>query len=1038
MPSILAAWPTELSLHLRYLSPWATAAWFAGLAALVLLIGYRSLRWLGPAKQWSIIGFRLVLLYLLMLILAGAEAVRRSDDVEVVVLRDVSASTEAVPTPAKQPLETVTDNALRQSAKDKPAADRLGVVSFDASAWVDSLPSPAVRLDARPVRNPESGTDLAAAMRLGMVCFRGDAMKRMVLISDGNGTQGNLESAISAAVGAKVPVDVVPMQYAIADEVMAERLVAPVWRRQGEPFRLDVVLRSAGAKPVSGHLELTHQGLPIDLDPSTPGLQNALPATLKQGVNVLHVTVPPAAGDGVHRFKAMFVVDGGGDTLTGNNTVEAFTFVRGKGRALYVDNYPAGTGQELLDALRQDGLGIEAADHISPDRFPNDLITLQSYDTVILANVPRGPGGISDEQGQLLVRYVKDTGGGLLMIGGPESFGAGGWQGSELEKALPVLLQPPAERALPSGALVLVIDHSGSMRGFMDPANSVYKMEAAKQSALLAAKTLLPGDQLGVVQFDSEPEWVVPLGPYRADAAEKIKQIEPAGGTDIYPALDLAEAQLAGIAKSQAATKHIVLLTDGQSADGDYAGVIARMKRHGITLSTIAVGGDADTKLLADLAKKGGGRTYVVNDPTKLKQVFIREASTVRRSLIQEPENGVTVAQTPYAPDLLASLAGQAFPKLGGMVLTGQKKDPQVQTALVSTTKFKDPILASWQVGLGKVTVFTGDATRKWSADLIASSMYNKLWTQLVRQVARAPMSGEFDLRIEREGGESKIVVEALGEGGATNGLSIAGTVAGPNPDKPSSDLRLAQVGPGRYEAKFPTPDAGAYVSALQYRGPNGAAGTLLAGTVADNAIERRDLTSNQTQLEEIARRTGGRVLPAIGKADRYDLFNRDGLAPALAYLPLNWLLIPLAAAMLIADVAVRRLQIDRAALAAASQGVGNFVRSFTTVKKSEGTQAVDALRKVREQSETAAAPPPTSTAAATTAAVVKDRAKAKFEPQSTAGGDLKAALQRSPLADAKSSPAAPPPAQTDKADTTSSLLAAKRRAQQKMNEQSE
>jgi hypothetical protein len=272
-------------------------------------------------------------------------------------------------------------------------------------------------------------------------------MKRLVLVSDGNATQGNLESAITAAVGAKVPVDVVPMQYAIGEEVMAERLVAPVWRRQGEPFRLDVVLRSAGAKPVSGHLELTHQGLPIDLDPAAPGLQNAMPATLKQGVNVLHVTVPPAAGDGVHRFKASFIVDGGGDTLTGNNTVEAFTFVRGKGRALYVDNYPRGAGQDLLDALRQDGVGIEDADHITPDRFPNDLLALQSYDTVILANVPRGPGGISDEQGQLLVRYVKDTGGGLLMIGGPDAFGAGGWQGSELEKALPVLLQPPAERA---------------------------------------------------------------------------------------------------------------------------------------------------------------------------------------------------------------------------------------------------------------------------------------------------------------------------------------------------------------------------------------------------------------------------------------------------------------------------------------------------------------------------------------------------------------------------------------------------------------
>ena len=1049
MPSVLAAWPMELSLHLRYLTPLATAGWFAGLAAVTIFIGWTSLKWLGPARQWSIIGFRLVLLYCLVLILAGAEAVRTSRDLEVVVLRDVSASTEAVPTPDKQPLETVTDNALRQSVGTKPAADRLGVVGFDASAWVDSLPQPVLRLDARSVRNPESGTDLAAAIRLGMVCFRGDAMKKLVLVSDGNATQGNLDAALAAAVGAKVPIDVVPMRYIIRDEVMVDRLIGPVWRRQGEPFRLDAIIRSAGAKPVSGHLEVTHQGLPIDLDPATPGLQSEMPATLHQGTNVLHVTVPPSTTDGVHRFKATFVVDRKdgqpvGDTLPGNNSSESFTFVRGKGRILYVDNYPGGEGQELLAALRQDGVGIDDADHITPDRFPSQMIDLQSYDAIILANVPRGPGGISDEQGQLLASYVKDTGGGLLIVGGPDALGAGGWQGSELEKVMPVNLEIPAERALPSGALVLVIDHSGSMAGSIDAQGSQNKMDAAKQSAILAIKTMLPGDYLGVIQFDSEPEWVLNLGPNRGNGAEAVKTIEPAGGTDIYPALDKAEIELARLSPRQAATKHILLLTDGQSNDGDYAGAIARMKQHKITLSTIAVGGDADTKLLADLAQKGGGRTYVVNDPTKLTQVFLREARTIKRSLIQEPDGGIAVAQTPVAAELLAGLAGQAFPRLGGMVLTSRKQDPQVQTALISTTKFHDPILASWQIGLGRVAVFTGDATRRWSANLVGSTMYDKLWTQLVRTVSRAPMSGDFDMRIERDGNQSKIVVEALADRGAMNGLSIAGTVAGPNPDRPPGELRLAQTGPGRYEQKFATPDGGAYVTALQYRGPNGQRGTLLAGLTADDAPERRDLTSNDTQLEEIARRTGGKVLAAIGSADHYELFDREGLAPAQAFLPLNWLLLPLAATLLILDVAIRRLQIDRAALTAAWQGAGNLVRSFTTVKKSDGTQAVDALRKVREQGETqatSAAARASAAPAVSSVAALKERAKAKFDAKTAVRGDIgqvvggakNQPLSRPGTAASSSSPSTPG---EKSADTTGSLLAAKRRAQDKMNEQ--
>ena len=622
MPFPLAVWPTEFSLHLRYLTAWQASGYFAVLAAVVVLIGWRSLKWLGPTRQWSIIGFRLVLLYVLVMVLAGVEAVRQSDDLEVVVVRDVSASTEAVKFTGNKPPETATDETLRETAKTKPPADRIGVVGFDASAWVESLPQAQLHQGNRAVRSPESGTDVAAALRLGMVCFRGDAMKRLVLLSDGNATQGNLDSALEAAKGANVPVDVVPLHYSIRDEVMVDRVVGPVWRRQGEPFHLDVILRSAGANPVSGRLEVTHQGLPIDLDLTKPGIQSAMPATLKPGTNVIHVTVPPSSTDGVHRFKATFVVDSGNkdaDTLAGNNSGESFTFVRGRGRVLYVDNTPQGAGDVLLQALRADGVGVEDADHITPDRFPNALLDLQSYDAVILANVPRGLGGISDEQGQILSRYVHDTGGGLLIIGGPDAFGAGGWQNSELEKVMPVSLEIPAERALPSGAFVIVIDRSGSMGAGMGGTD---KLSAAKQSALLASKAMLPGDYLGVIAFDSAPSWEYQLSPNRGAAADAIRNITFGGGTDIFPAIDEAEKALAKLTPAQAATKHILLLTDGQSDPSRFPEVVARMKANKITLSTIAVGGDADTTTLQNLATQAGGRMYPVDDPTKLTQVF--------------------------------------------------------------------------------------------------------------------------------------------------------------------------------------------------------------------------------------------------------------------------------------------------------------------------------------------------------------------------------------------------------------------------------
>lgn len=1033
MPNLLAVFNFgAYAIHLRYLTFTQAAGLFAVLAGLAIFMGYRALRWLGPGRQWTIIGFRVGLLYLLVMLLAGAEAVRSSHDLEVVVLRDVSASTDAVQLPAKQTVEEVVDAALRKSTQDKPPADRIGQVAFDAQARVESLPQEQLHLDARSIHDPEGGTDIAAALRLGLACFRGDAMKRLVLMSDGNATQGDLDTALDTAAAAHVPVDVVPLDYAIADEVMIDRFVAPVWRRQGEPFHLDVVLRSSGTRPVRGRLSVTHQGIPIDLDPDQPGIQGSMAVTLHSGTNVVHVTIPPTQSDGLQRFRAHFDVDGPGDTLPGNNSAEAFTFVRGRGRVLYVDNYPPGEGDDLLRALRGDGVGIRDEDRILPSQFPTQLIDLQSYDAVILANVPHGPGGLQEQQAQLLARYVRDTGGGLLDIGGPDALGAGGWQGSELEKVLPVNLDVPSERALPAGALMIVIDHSGSMGDRLSTGNAL-KMQAADEAAVLAVKTMMPGDYLGVLAFDSQPTWIVPLtNNYSVNSAvNSIRQIGPAGGTDIFPALEQAANAVIDLPAHAAAVRHVILLTDGQSPPGDYPSLIARMRAAKVTLSTIAVGADADKNLLDMLAKAGGGHMYVVDDPKKLTQVFIREARTIRRSLIQEPPGGIGIAQTPAATELLPGLVGQALPKLSGMVLSSRKPDPQVQDELVAANKFKDPILSSWQIGLGRVAVFTGDATRRWSAGWIASGQFEKFWTQLLRGVSRAPMSGDFDVQTVRDGSQTKLIVEALADRGAMNGLTIAGSVAGPNADREPVPVHLSQTGPGRYEATVNTPDAGTYVTALQYQGPAGERGTLLAGLSAVDAPERRDLTSDDARLIAIARRTGGRVLSPLGGAESYDLFDRTGLEPAQAFLPLTPYLLPLAIAMLLLDVAVRRLQIDRPALAALGSRLANLVRGFTVPGPARSTDALGALRKVRERTEPTdrqPSPPPAFDLASLEPKRSAPHRPGASGPSITAGATKPVVVRQSPPAP---KPTAPQPG-------LGGLLEAKRRAQQKMKQQTD
>src|SRR6185436_225658 len=137
-----------------------------------------------------------------------------------------------------------------------------------------------------------------------------------------------------------------------------------------------------------------------------------------------------------------------GDTLTQNNGADAFTFVRGKGKVLMISNVPENGDQILRKALADQGIKLDP-ERRTVDQFPRSLIEMQNYDAIVLCNIPRGAGGLGEDEQKMLANYVHDMGGGLVMIGGDESFGAGGWQGSKLEEVLPVNMDIPAQRQMP-------------------------------------------------------------------------------------------------------------------------------------------------------------------------------------------------------------------------------------------------------------------------------------------------------------------------------------------------------------------------------------------------------------------------------------------------------------------------------------------------------------------------------------------------------------------------------------------------------------
>ena len=1030
-----------MPLRLEYFSGWVALLLFVALALPIVALGQHSLAGLGTLRKWVAICLRLLVLLLLILILGGIRLQKQAKDVEVMVLRDISESTGNVQAyPGKTLQGSIDDYLTDIDDHHKPAADRMGEISFQQDALIDSLPNTHLSLESKSIRGAGTGTDIAAAVQLGLATLSQDAMHRLLLVSDGNANLGDTQAAVAAAVSQHVPIDVMPLHYDIQHEVLMDRFVAPTWKRENEPFTLDIILQSKNTAPVTGKLTVLHQGVPMKIDPDHPDA-TALNVTLQPGLNPFHVRVPPLQSQGVHQFHASFDPDPGASrdlvsTIISNKSADAFTFVRGRGQILYVDNVETpGGGNLLFNALNSEGVQITPQNHITPDQFPSALVQLQNYDAIILANVPYGPGGLSEDQQHNLATYVHDMGGGLLMIGGPDTFGAGGWQGRKLEEVLPVNMDIPAQRQIPKGALVLVMHACEAPDGNY----------LGEQCAIKAIETLSAMDDIGIVSWSwngGGSQWDFPLAP-KGDGSKPTAAAKAMQMADMMSFEDCMSVTLygsgtsRGIKDSDARQKHVIIISDGDP-QAPSVELIKAYQAAKVSVSTVTVyphmgGADGLPPEMKHIADELHGKAYgpITGNLSQVPQIFVKEATVVRRSLITEDDNGIPLKRTPSSSDMIKGLTG--LPPVRGMVLTSRKNNPQIDMPLVAG-KNNDPMLATWQTGLGRAAVYTSDATNLWGSYWIASPDYSKFFSQVVRGVARPPMSNLFDINTTQSGGVGHVTVTALDpNSGFQNFLNIAGKVAGPDPDKAPTDVRLVQTGPGRYEGTFNTPDPGTYVAAMQYRGnpgPNGEpgpSGMLLGGLAMNDAPEQRDLTSNDAALADIAGRTGGRVLPAFDPANA-DLFDRVGLAPAIAPLPIWQTLLPILAALILLDVACRRIAWDAAALRRYAGFATGAVRNFTnTTRTVETRNTLDALQRVRTGETPADLPKPAPPAT---------RAAAKFQPPPTPTGSPTDITQSLGGATAEPTPPPPPkPAPPQSGGGMGSLMEAKRRAQQQIRD---
>lgn len=882
--------------------------WLVLLAVPFAVLGWR---WFTSMSRWrraSAVVLRSTLIALIAVMLAGASSVRTSEEMAVIIIADVSESVERF---AKLGVDEATGRELasseamarwiRSATGGRGADDLVAVVAFDGQSVAVRSPTSGELEDLRLDLTVAEGTDIAGAIELAEAMVPPGAARRFVLMTDGNETSGDAlataREMVARAGGTPTPIDVVPIEYEVRGEVMIEAVDLPPQASAGATVALRVVLVST--EETSGTLELLYEGDAVDINGPARGTGRRV--ALKPGRNV--IVVPVTLGERtVHRFEPIFVPDEDtADTLRENNRAETFTVTPGDGAVLLVTgiNAPSGSSSALKGVLRRAGVNVR---EVNPGEVGPDLLSLQPYGLIVLNNVP------SEEMPRpmhgLLADYVTDLGGGLVMVGGEDSFGAGGWHGTDLEPVLPVRLDLPEQIIRPSAAVMIVLDSSGSM-GRPVAGTMRTKQEIANEGAALAIETLDTTDLVGVMSFDSMHRDVVPLG-RNSDpeaSAKRVRGIFPNGGTNMYPALRAAMDKLNAV---EADVKHVILLSDGRSQGDPSSGVeTARaIASLGMSVSTIAVGDGADDETLARIAASGGGQFYDVVNPAILPRIFLREVRVVRKPLIRE---GRFTPQRVSTGNALAGALPEGMPPLFGLVLTQPRDDPKVSNVL--TTSEGEPVLASWFVGRGQAVAFTSDASR-WAREWIGWPGFESMWTTIARTVARPPTESSSELITQVTGDTLEITYEALTrEGEPMGALNVSGTVYAP--DGTRTEVRLRQSGPGLYTASVPAKNKGNYVVALAPSQRDRRLPPVIGGTSRAAGPEFMSLRSNTQKVRAIAEATGGRVL-SFDDPTGAELFDRSNVEPGEAHQPLWETLLLWTLGVFLLDVATRRVAWDR------------------------------------------------------------------------------------------------------------------------------
>lgn len=728
-----------------------------------------------------------------------------------------------------------------------------------------------------PELQPEN-TDIAGALRMarGLVEAGGG---RVVLISDGVQTRGDALTVAAGFGTAGIPIDTLVYNVPERPEIWIASVEAPPTLREGEEFEVQVEIGSTVATTVQ-------LGLFVGAEQTAAQEVNLTP-----GKNYFRYA-NQAGQPGV--LSLLVSINGQPDTFERNNHGAATSLVAPSPRVLLVEGQPA-AARPLREAIQQ--LNI-IADVVPPTDLPAQISALDPYEGVVLLDVPAGE--LSLDQMAALREFVRSEGRGLIATGGRTSFTLGSYKDTPLEEALPVSMSPPQRSERPDVTLLLIIDQSASM----GPDSGDSKFNMAKEAAILATESLRENDRIGVLAFDIAQNWLVEFqqvgdNAHLASIHEQITRLPLGGGTDILGAL---QTGLPVLQEQPGQVRHVVLLTDGRSFTTNrpvYRDMVERARAQDITLSSIAIGSDADTELLRELAQYGGGRYHFANSPEDIPRLTLLESEILRT----EPQvEGDFRAELVTPHPALRNFAPNEIPGLQGYVATTIKPESE----LILQSPENDPVLAAWQYGLGRAVAWTPSIEAPWAQNWSNWPEYGQFWAQIIRYTLREPDSGPLQVRVTPRGDAVTLSADAVAPNGEPLDLAdMDATIT--LPDGTTRTLPLRQTAPGHYAQDVTLPGDGPYALTV-YARKDGDERLADAGYVQRYPNEylpqsnESGSISGTALLEQISALSGGTVLGATDRPGLAAEVAAEGNAQGL------WPWFLLAAALLWpVEIAVRR-----------------------------------------------------------------------------------------------------------------------------------